>query len=116
MEWPHDRRIVGTMKRLLALIILVGSGAAACGSADPGLPDEVSRQSPVVPLDTGTVRIETESGQHLVSVEIAETEEQQGIGLMARKSLPPDEGMIFVYMSPQDPQAAFYMFRTLIPL
>jgi uncharacterized membrane protein (UPF0127 family) len=62
------------------------------------------------------VRIETDAEHHLVSVEIAETGEQRGIGLMARNSLPPDEGMLFVYSAPQDSSAAFYMFRTLIPL
>lgn len=101
--------------RALIPVLLLGLGLPACdreGSAPP----EVSRQSPVVPLDTATVRIETEAGHHLVSVEIAETDEQKGIGLMARRSLPPDEGMLFVYPTPQDSSAAFYMFRTRIPL
>jgi uncharacterized membrane protein (UPF0127 family) len=101
--------------RTIIPVLLLGLGLSACDREGTALP-EVSRQSPVVPLDTATVRIETAAGHHLVSVEIAETDEQKGIGLMARKSLPPDEGMLFVYAAPQDSSAAFYMFRTLIPL
>src|SRR4029077_1590428 len=35
-------------------------------------------------------------------------------GLMDRKSLAPDAGMLFLFPSPQ--KSAFYMFKTLIPL
>lgn len=107
--------LTGRWGRAVIPLLLLGLSLPACGRDDDA-PPEVSRQSPVVPLDTATVRIETAAGHHLVSVEIAETNEQKGIGLMARKSLPPDEGMLFVYSTEQDPEAAFYMFRTLIPL
>lgn len=103
------------LQRSFLPILLLALALSACDRGDSTLAD-VSRQSPVVPLDTATVRIETAAGHHLVSVELAETVEQRGTGLMARKSLPSDEGMLFVYSTSQDSTAAFYMFRTLIPL
>jgi uncharacterized membrane protein (UPF0127 family) len=47
-------------------------------------------------------------------VEIAATEAEQRKGLMFRKSLAPDRGMLFVYKRPR--RAAFWMKNTLIPL
>lgn len=46
--------------------------------------------------------------------ELALTEEEKGLGLMFRKKLDPDGGMLFVYsyMTVMD----FYMKNTLIPL
>jgi uncharacterized protein len=89
--------------------------AVACGPGD-AMPQDVSRQSPIVPLDTGTVWIETPTDTFRVSVEIAATPDQQRTGLMERRSLPEDEGMLFVYSEPQPHTAGFYMFRTRIPL
>jgi uncharacterized protein len=62
------------------------------------------------------VRIMTANDTVHLSVEIAETLEQQRIGLMERRSLPADEGMLFVYTEPQPGTASFFMFRTRIPL
>lgn len=73
-----------------------------------------SRQSPVVPLDTGTVLIRTAADTFSLSVEIAETSDQTEIGLMERDSLPPGEGMIFLFAEARD--SGFWMFRTRIPL
>ena len=87
----------------------------ACQQADQ-LPADVSRDSPVVPLDTGQIKIVTEDAVLELSVEIAETAEQRRIGLMGRKSLPQDEGMLFLYAKPRPGSSPFYMFRTLIPL
>jgi hypothetical protein len=47
-------------------------------------------------------------------VEIAATADQQERGLMFRKSIAGDRGMIFPYDPPQD--VAFWMKNTLIPL
>lgn len=104
------------MSRLSAAVTMtLILGSAACGPGD-AMPPEVSRQSPIVPLDTGTVRIETATDTFHVSVEIAATPDQQRAGLMERSSLPEDEGMLFVYAEPQPATAGFYMFRTRIPL
>jgi hypothetical protein len=58
--------------------------------------------------------IHSANGIHRFQVEVAETFEQQQTGLMYRRSLGPDRGMIF----PMDPprNASFWMHNTLIPL
>ena len=58
--------------------------------------------------------INSHSGVHHFTVEVAATPEQQEAGLMFRHSLAGDRGMIFPYDPPQ--QVAFWMKNTLIPL
>lgn len=58
--------------------------------------------------------IRSASGVHRFTVEIAATPAQQEAGLMYRRALAPDHGMIFPYDPPQD--VAFWMKNTLIPL
>jgi uncharacterized membrane protein (UPF0127 family) len=58
--------------------------------------------------------IRSKNGVHHFTVEVAVTAEQQERGLMFRKSLDPDRGMIFPYQPPQE--VAFWMKNTLIPL
>lgn len=75
-----------------------------------------SRQAPIVPLDTGTVFIETATDTFTLSVEIAESPNQREIGLMERVELPQNEGMIFLSYEEADSTRGFWMFRTRIPL
>jgi uncharacterized protein len=49
-----------------------------------------------------------------ISVEIADTPAEREQGLMGRKTLPADAGMVFVF--PEDRRGAFWMKDTLIPL
>jgi hypothetical protein len=67
---------------------------------------------------TGLVQIpltiRSSNGEHHFIVEVAATPEQQERGLMFRKSLAGDRGMIFPYDPPVD--ASFWMKNTLIPL
>ncbi len=73
--------------------------------AEPGAQTGLSE----VPL---TIR--ASSATHHFTVEVAATPEQQERGLMFRKSLAGDRGMIFPYDPPQD--VSFWMKNTLIPL
>lgn len=52
--------------------------------------------------------------QWKITVEIADTRESQEKGLMNRKSLDEDKGMLFVY--DRDSRKSFWMKNTLIPL
>lgn len=79
-------------------------------------PPPASRQFPILPLDTGTVFIETAADTFVLRVEIAETPNQREIGLMERADLPQDEGMIFLSYEEHDSTAGLWMFRTRIPL
>jgi uncharacterized protein len=58
--------------------------------------------------------IETASGKHRFAIEEAKTEAQMEQGLMYRRSMPPDAGMLFEYQRPQ--VMTFWMKNTLIPL
>jgi len=48
------------------------------------------------------------------SVELAETQEKQVLGLMFRDSMPQDHGMLFIF--PDDALRSFWMKNTRIPL
>lgn len=95
------------------LTVAFASLAACSGGGEAA---SASRQSPIVPIDTGTVFIETEADTFQVSVEIAETPSQRQVGLMEREELPQDEGMIFLSYEENDSTDGFWMFRTRIPL
>jgi uncharacterized membrane protein (UPF0127 family) len=53
-------------------------------------------------------------GGETFHVEIADTPRKQQLGLMHRKSMPADRGMIFVF--PDEQERSFWMKNTLIPL
>ncbi len=64
--------------------------------------------------DMGSVRVESAGGAHDFSVELALTPPAQARGLMFRKELAPDKGMLFVF--PEADMRSFWMKNTLIPL
>jgi len=63
---------------------------------------------------TGTLVLKTETGDHNFNIEVATTKREQAVGLMFRRSLPENAGMLFIYEPPQP--AAMWMKNTLIPL
>jgi uncharacterized membrane protein (UPF0127 family) len=65
-------------------------------------------------LQEVSLTIRSKTGEHRFTVEVAATPDQQERGLMFRKSLAPDRGMIFPYNPPQ--VVGFWMKNTLIPL
>jgi uncharacterized membrane protein (UPF0127 family) len=65
-------------------------------------------------LPVGNLVIEAGGGEIRVNVEIAATYEAKVKGLMERRTLPADAGMVFLRNEPD--QGAFWMKDTLIPL
>jgi uncharacterized protein len=65
-------------------------------------------------FERGTVVIETTTARRTVRVEIAETARQRQHGLMNRRFLPANAGMVFLY--PNDVRGGFWMKNTRIPL
>ncbi len=63
---------------------------------------------------TGTLVLKTETGDHSFNIEVATTTREQALGLMFRRSLPENTGMLFLYDPPQP--TAMWMKNTLIPL
>ncbi len=60
------------------------------------------------------VTVITANGQHQFKVELAVTEEARRTGLMHRRHLSSDAGMLFIF--PQKGPMSFWMKNTLIPL
>ena len=86
---------------------------AACSPQAPAqnVPTEESAQTGLARVD---LIIHSANGDHPFVLEMAATPEQQERGLMFRRSLGPNEGMLFPYAPPQD--VSFWMKNTLIPL
>jgi len=59
-------------------------------------------------------RAQLQAGMHLLQVQVASTGKQREVGLMWRKELPIQEGMLFVFE--QAAGQCFWMRNTLIPL
>lgn len=82
--------------------LLLCTALAACGTSKPS---QESTQIHLTATDGRTIT---------VSVELARTPAEQKRGLMGRRSLPSDTGMLFVF--PSDQILSFWMKDTLIPL
>jgi uncharacterized protein len=92
---------------LLALL------CSACG-AEPQDGGEQYRN--ILRFDTARVRVASATDTVTLTVELAESPEQQRLGLMERRTLAEDAGMLFVYADTQPANAGFWMHRTRIPL
>jgi uncharacterized membrane protein (UPF0127 family) len=68
----------------------------------------------LVTFSKSKLSIQTSTGLSSFSVEMAITQQQQSQGLMYRRSMAPDTGMLFDYRIPQSIQ--MWMRNTLIPL
>ncbi len=93
-----------TGKRTLALLVTVLLAAAL--ALTPGPACAKDPQSPKLKKIL--------VGKTPLWVEVADTLEKQERGLMFRRSLPENEGMLFVYREPIE--MSFWMRNTLIPL
>lgn len=61
-----------------------------------------------------TLIIKAQGGRHRFSVEIADTGPRQARGLMFRRDLPRDQGMLFLYRT--ETAMAMWMKNTYLPL
>jgi len=78
----------------LALTLFLSPGAIAAGN--------------------GTLVLKTDSGPHSFTIELATTPAERALGLMYRRTLPVDAGMLFLYDKPQP--LTMWMRNTFIPL
>ena len=58
--------------------------------------------------------IRLSAGMHVLNVEVARSPQEHSIGLMFRKSMPTNDGMLFIFERPG--QQCFWMKNTLLPL
>jgi uncharacterized membrane protein (UPF0127 family) len=85
------------MKKLLALAAAL---LACCAFA----------QEP----QTNLPRVKINAGMHIIDAQVAASPDQRMTGLMFRKEMPANEGMLFVFEQPS--QQCFWMKNTLLPL
>ena len=82
---------------VLMIVWMVGAGA----------------QAPAT-FDRSTLSIETAEGRHAFDIELALTPAQQSRGLMFRRQLAADAGMLFFHQ--RDNVASMWMRNTFLPL
>jgi uncharacterized protein len=73
-------------------------------------PAQAQPQEPQLRLQ----RVDITAGIHRIDAQVAVTPEQREIGLMFRKDMPAQEGMLFVFERPAT--QCFWMKNTLLPL
>lgn len=89
------------MKRLLAALIALHVFAAVPVQA---------QDTPQLNLPRTTLN----AGMHLIQAQVASTEPQRNTGLMHRREMPANEGMLFVFE--RAATQCFWMKNTLLPL
>jgi uncharacterized membrane protein (UPF0127 family) len=61
-----------------------------------------------------SLEIVTATGSHKFQIEVARTEQERRVGLMNRRSMPPNHGMLFLFATEQ--QISMWMKNTFISL
>jgi len=92
------------MRFLLPVLVLVGLFAAPVRAQEPML----------LPLDPTPLVIVTASGERNFAIEVADTPEKRQRGLMFRRSMADDHGMLFVFE--QSGPLGFWMKNTPMAL
>jgi hypothetical protein len=85
-----------------ALLTALAIGTAAVGAA---LAQDAQMDLP---------RVRLVAGMHQIDAQVAQTPDQRATGLMFRKQMPAQEGMLFVFE--QAGVQCFWMKNTLLPL
>src|ERR687884_622793 len=91
-----------SLRPLLALLLVFAIGASA------------TLAQPLQTFPTSELTIESASGRHKFHVELATTPAQREQGLMFRRGLAPDAGMLFDFRQPSP--VSMWMKNTFIPL
>lgn len=89
----------------LSIAVLLGGAVCGCGENKTAVAAEAKPASTYFPVAVG--------GQ-TVQLQIAARPNEMMYGLMNRRDLKPDQGMIFVYPKPE--RMSFYMRNTPTPL
>jgi hypothetical protein len=98
------------------LLVALWVALASCGSGSTSDAADTGADQHVVKYDSADVRLTLPKDTIRLRSLLAVTAEQKTMGLMERRHLPDDTGMLFLYDSTQPPDAGFWMFRTRIPL
>lgn len=97
--FPHRRDILARLAGAIGLIFAAGWGISAVAQT---------------PIDSTELVIKTSSGKHAFKIELARNDRDRAQGLMFRKELADDRGMLFDFDT--DRPVAMWMKNTYIPL
>jgi hypothetical protein len=100
----------------IVLFLALSVALPSCGPASTSDAADTGADQHVVNYDSADVRLVSTKDTVRLRALLAMTAEQKTMGLMERRHLPDETGMLFVYDSTQPPDAGFWMFRTRIPL
>jgi len=98
--------------RLLSLVALLL--LAACAAPVPPVAAQAAGTPNDMAFQHAKLAIETKDGRHSFDVELALTPDQQARGLMFRREMAADAGMLFIY--PGTSRISMWMANTLLPL
>ena len=90
-------RFVPLRTALVSIVIAAAGGLALAQDGPQKLPS-----------------IKLSAGMHLLQVEVAQTPQEHSVGLMFRRSMPTNDGMLFIFDRPG--RQCFWMKNTLLPL
>jgi len=96
-------------RMILTAVALLGLAGGLARAAD----DDPTGPQPKLTTEQLTI-ISDDNKQHVFTVELAQTEQQQDTGLMFRTVVPADTGMLFPWPQPQVSQ--MWMKNTIAPL
>ena len=97
---------------LLALAVTLTAAAPACAQLPRQNPRSCVGQPELKPLEP--LQVKTDRGSQAFMVEVADSPREREYGLMCRKAMAADRGMLFLF--PRAEPQAFWMRNTLIPL
>lgn len=101
----------------LAAMLLPLAAIAACSPGVSGAASSSQNAGPRHPesgLAVIPLTVKSHGKAHAFKVEVAESRIEQAKGLMFRRSMGADEGMLFPFEPPRE--ASFWMKNTVIPL
>jgi hypothetical protein len=96
-----DRAALSAVLFCLLMVALVGIMGAESAKAE-------------MKMRRDTLTLHTASGAHRIDIEVAESDQEKSYGLMFRRSLGDDQGMLFPY--PSAHEITMWMRNTFIPL
>ncbi|MFN7192382.1 MAG: DUF192 domain-containing protein, partial [Rhodospirillales bacterium] len=97
-----------TLRRRALLVFGLAALAALPAAAPAGA------QAPNVRFETSSLTIESDGKVHRFTVEMADNDERRTVGLMFRRQMAADAGMLFDFQ--RDAPVSMWMRNTLIPL
>ena len=116
---PSDRRVfrLHQLRRWLliaAVVVPAAVSAVLMSGIVPTRFGAAAHASEKIAFDESRVVVRGAGGDHVFTVEMAVDDAQRALGLMFRRSLAPDRGMLFDFG--RDTFISMWMRNTLIPL